>query len=403
MQSTARLDSPEVFRRWSAITTIAAALEQRVWMVTNRGVLVPNVYCFLVAHPGVGKTITISESERYYMQIPEPHKAPTSMTGASMIDALAKAKRFIPTAKDPRDPAGLAPLDYNSMFITADEITAFMHKYDDEVIGNMSAFYDPREYGHERRGNDIKIKIKNPQLNVLCGTTPSNLMKLMPENAWEQGFTSRVVMVFSDERKIGDDFAKVDTSLNSDLVHDLRCISSAIGEFKVTSGYQDAVNEWRAGGELPAVTHPKLLHYSTRRRVHIYKLSMVSAVDRSDVLLLTRDDFNRALAWLIEAEASMADIFLAGASNADQKAIDEIHHYVITSCVGGRKISSQRIVNFAKARIPLHSVERVITVMEKSGLICQAGLDPRNKNMILYAPGVLGTGIDPTGELPLDG
>jgi hypothetical protein len=400
VQSTARLDSPEVFRRWSAITTIAAALEQRVWMVTNRGVLVPNVYCFLVAHPGVGKTITIAESERYYMQIPEPHKAPTSMTGASMIDALAKAKRFIPTAKDPRDPAGLAPLDYNSMYITADEITAFMHKYDDEVIGNMSAFYDPREYGHERRGNDIKIKIKNPQLNVLCGTTPSNLMKLMPENAWEQGFTSRVVMVFSDERKIGDDFKKVDTSLNTDLVHDLHGIASLVGEFKVTSEYQSAVNEWRAAGEPPAVTHPKLLHYSTRRRVHLYKLSIISAVDRSDVLLLTRADFDRALAWLVEAEQSMADIFLAGASNADQKAIDEIHHYVITSCIGGRKISSTRIVNFAKARIPLHSVERVITVMEKSGLICQAGLDLKNKNVIMYAPGVMGSEIDPLGELP---
>lgn len=372
-------------------------------MRTSKGLLVPNIYCFLVAHPGVGKTTTISAAERYYLETPEPHKAPTSLTGASMVDALFKAKRFIPTAKDPRDPEGKAPLDYNSMFITADEITAFMHKYDDEVIGIMSHFYDPREYGQWRRGNELKINVKYPQLNVLCGTTPSNLMKLMPENAWEQGFTSRVMMVFSDERIVGDDFNMKVVVKDENLIHDLRIISSAVGEYKVTEDYRNLVSKWRADGEPPTPTHPKLLHYATRRRVHLFKLSMVSAIDRSDVLLLTADDFRRALAWLTEAEATMSDIFKAGAGNADAKAIDEIYHFVLTSCAGGRRIPAYRIINFAKARVPLHSVERVIGVMEKSGLLKQAGLDPRNKNVILYTPGVPSDdGIDVTPLGPND-
>jgi Cu/Ag efflux pump CusA len=84
----------------------------------------------------------------------------------------------------------------------------------------------------------------------------------------------------------------------------------------------------------------------------------------------------------------MGDIFKAGAGNADAKAIDEIYHYVLTTCAGGRKIPAYRIINFAKARVPLHSVERVITVMEKSGMLRQAGLDPKNKNVVLYQPGV---------------
>lgn len=350
-------------------------------MFTKRGPIWPNVYCILVAYPGVGKTVTIEEAERYYLQTPEPHKAPTSLTGSAMVDAMVKNKRIV-RGKD-------IDLDYNSMFITADELTAFMHKYDDEVIGIMSQFYGPREYAQWRRGNELRLKIERPQLNVLCGTTPSNLMNLMPENAWEQGFTSRFIMLFSDERKSGDDFEEHNsTAISDDMVHDLRVISSLVGDFKVTDEYRDAVNLWREAGEPPTPTHPKLMHYTTRRRVHLYKLSMVSAVDRGDVLLLTKSDFERALAWLIEAESTMTDIFKAGAGNADAKAIDEIHHYVLTSCIGGRKIPSHKIVNFAKARIPLHSVDRVISIMEKSGLIKQAGLDPRNKNVILYAPSV---------------
>lgn len=349
-------------------------------MVTGKGALYPNIYCMLIAHPGVGKTATIRRSRQYYLETLEPHPAPTSLTGAAMIDAMVKNKRFMVRA-------GADPLDYNSMYLTADELGAFMHKYDSEVIAVMSAFYDPDEFRQWRRGNELKLAIKAPQMNVICGSTPSNLMAMLPDFAWEQGFTSRFILIFSDERITGDDFVHTDRALRPDLVHDLKRINSLLGEFEITSAYRDAVTKWRTAGEPPVPTHPKLLHYATRRRVHLYKLSMVSSIERGDSLLLTASDFERALAWLCEAEVHMGDIFLAGAGNADAKAMDEIYHYVLTSCTGGRKLPAFKIINFAKARIPLHSIDRVITVMEKSGLIKQAGLDPKVKGQVLYVPG----------------
>jgi hypothetical protein len=290
-----------------------------------------------------------------------------------MIDAVAKSKRnvVITNGKD------LDQLEYNTIYITADELSAFMHKYDDEAIGVMSDFYDPQPYGQTRRGNDLNIKIKSPQLNLICGTTPSNLMKYMPETAWEQGFTSRVIMIFSDERSIGDDFEiKTAAGPSPELVHDLNAIAGLVGKFEVTPDYRTAVNNWRTLGEPPQVSHPKLIHYATRRRVHLYKLSMVSAIDRSDVLLLTKDDFNRALGWLIEAESTMPDIFKAGAGNADARAMDEIYHYVLT--IGARgPVAERKIINFAKEHIPMHSIERVIGIMEKAGMLRATNLDPK--------------------------
>jgi hypothetical protein len=330
------------------------------------------VYCFLVGHPGVGKTRSIRAAKRYYMETADPRPAPTSMSASSMIDAVAKSKRnvVLTNGKD------LDQLEYNTVYITADELSAFMHKYDEEAIGVMSDFYDPQPYGQTRRGNDLNIKIKSPQLNLICGTTPSNLMKYMPETAWEQGFTSRIIMIFSDERSIGDDFETRDTSLSGDLVHDLNSICGLVGRFEVTPDYRTAVNNWRQLGEPPIPSHPKLIHYATRRRVHLYKLSMVSAIDRSDVLLLTKDDFNRALGWLIEAEATMPDIFKAGAGNADARAMDEIYHYVLT--LGSRgAVPERKIINFAKEHIPMHSIERVIGIMEKAGMIVPVRLDPK--------------------------
>lgn len=268
------------------------------------------------------------------------------------------------------------PLEYNSMLIAADELGTFIHKYDKEMVDGLSAFYDPDPYGHNRRGKDIKIKIKSPQLNILCGTTPSNLLELMPEGAWGQGFTSRIIMVFSDERPIGDDFAAITRELSSDLVYDLKVINGLCGEFKVTEDYRNLINLWRAQGEAPAPNHPKLQHYNTRRRVHLYKLSMLAAIDRSNTLLLTRDDFNTAISWLHEAEAQMPEIFKAGKTGADAQAIDEIYHYCLVADIG-RGVPEAKLIRFASERVPLHSVGRVLQVMEASNQIKSVSIDQK--------------------------
>jgi hypothetical protein len=281
----------------------------------------PNLYVILVGHPGVGKTRTIIEAEDYLRQLPDFHVAPVSLTFASLVDKLVKSKRLIVRLPDD-------PLEYNTMFISADELGAFMHKYDNEMISGLSHFYDVRVYEQERRTKDLSLKILRPQLNMLCGSTPSNLIQFMPDGAWEQGFTSRLNLIFSDERIIVDDFAPRISNHNAGLECDLRIINSLTGEFEVTNDYREAINNWRALGEVPVPSHPKLIHYVTRRRAHLYKLSMISVVDRSNSLILTNDDFNRAMGWLLEMEEGLPEIFKAGAGGADGQAIDEIVYFV---------------------------------------------------------------------------
>lgn len=331
--------------------------------------LYANLYTMLIAHPGVGKTRTVREARDYVVALPEFHLAPVSATFAALVDQLLQAKRFLPRLPDP-------PLEYNSMFICTDELGAFVHKYDNEMIAGLSAFYDADPYTQVRRTKDLNIKIKSPQLSLLAGSTPSNLIKFMPEGAWEQGFTSRMIMIFSDERIIGDDFAPKTKTHSADLAHDLSIINSLTGQFEVTSDYRTAVNAWRQLGEPPVPNHPKLLHYVTRRRAHLYKLSMIAAVDRANALILTKDDFNRALGWLIQAEDAMPEIFQAGAGGADAQAMQEIEHFIGAND-RGRGVAEQKIISFARERIPMHSILRVIEIMEKSGTILMVAIEKR--------------------------
>jgi len=105
------LEAPLIWRKWAAISTIAATVEQRLYVISGGERLTPNIYCALVGHPGTGKTRCVKRSRRYYMEIDEPHLAPTSMSASSMIDAMSKNKRSVMMPDD-------GPFEYNSMYIT---------------------------------------------------------------------------------------------------------------------------------------------------------------------------------------------------------------------------------------------------------------------------------------------
>ena len=162
---------------------------------------------------------------------------------------------------------------------------------------------------------------------------------------------------------------------SGELLHDLKIINSQVGEYTVSEDYRSLVNIWREQGEQPSPNHPKLVHYNTRRRAHLYKLSLISAIDRSNALLLTRDDFNRAMNWLVEAETYMPDIFKAGASGADSQAMDQIYHFVLMK--GKLGASETQIMNEARKLVPAHSVLRMIDVMQRSGMIEAYAIDKK--------------------------
>jgi hypothetical protein len=104
---------------------------------------------------------------------------------------------------------------------------------------------------------------------------------------------------------------------------------------------------------------------------------MIVAISKSSGLVLTEDDFFTALAWLLEAEVHMPDIFKAGAINADSAAMDEIQHFVRINDMG-EGISEQRIVHFAREHIPLTSILRIIEIMEGTGMIVVKRVDKRS-------------------------
>ena len=222
IEHTEALESAVIYRRWSAIAMLAATLEQKVWL--NLGTpLYPNLYTFLIGQPGIGKSRAIMAASALAREaLPEMFFGSTSMTRASLSDHMNEAKRFF--ANIP-----FAPIEYHSLVIVADEFSVLMDQYDTALTAAFVEFYDCNPYSEGRRVANIRTKVQRPQLNMLAGSTPSNLLHTLKEHVWDQGLMSRVIMVYSEDRPLVDVFEAKPLDKPKDLIHDLKLINTTMG------------------------------------------------------------------------------------------------------------------------------------------------------------------------------
>jgi hypothetical protein len=352
---------------------IAATLEQKVWVSTG-SIMYPNLYTFLVGNAGLGKSRAIMAASGIIREaLPDVFFGATSMTRAALSDYMNEAKRFI--ANIPH-----APIEYNSLVVVADEFSAFMHEYDSALVSSLVEFYDVNPYSEGRRVSNIRIKILRPQLNILSGSTPSNLIHTLKDYVWEQGLMSRVIMVYAAERPLIDVFNTPPMPKPADLIHDIKIINTLMGEFDYTDDFAKAMHDWKILKLTPIPDHPKLTHYNTRRWAHLLKLTMISCVDRSNELVLEVQDFNRAMGWLLEAENLMHLIFQVGSVAPDSRVMDEVVHFVKRH---NGPVSEYLVVNFMSQRTSSMTIRPMLETMIASRMIIPVKIDRNGMRMFI--------------------
>jgi hypothetical protein len=364
MRLTDHLPSPELFRKWGAISAIAGVLERKVWVRTMKMELYPNLYVILTGPPATGKSVVASRVEDLWRSIQGLHVAPKSVSKASLMDSLAEAKR----SKVYINGNDSKHLNFNSLLVNAGELGVFIPTYDSEFMNALTYIWDGEPYEEKRRSKDLHINIPKPQLNILGGTTPSYLNATIPEGAWDQGFLSRTFLIFSGEGVMTDIFSEESPDENKQfaLRSDLRAISDLIGQFAFLPEAMEAIREWHLAGGPPRPDHPKLVYYVSRRTQQLLKLCMIASASRSDERIITGDDYLRALGWLLEAEVSMEDIFKAIASRGDGKIMEEAWHFLYKVWTARQEpIAEHRLINFLSEQVPAYNVMRIIEMMER--------------------------------------
>lgn len=368
---TLGLPTTSLFRKWAGIAAVSAVLERKVWVTTAEAHLYPNTYIILIGGPGIGKTKILNAVEEVWSELPSLVIAPNAVSKASLIDSLAGATRRIlrPQHNPPY-------VEFHSLQILAAELMQLIPAQDTAFMANLNDFFDCRKDFKERlRGRDKDkegLVIKGPQLNILAGTTPSDLNHLMPEGAWAQGFTSRMILVFSGEVVRVPLFKKRQSrdALKHNLIEDLKRIHNLYGEMSFEPAAAEAIEHWHASGGPPAPTIQRLEHYLPRRIIHLLKLCMVMSAQRSDEMIIRLEDYQEALDALLEAEAYMPDIFKSMAVGGEGIIIDDTFNFVRSIYLKENKpVAKHRIVHFLSQRVPSYKVLAVLDILIQSNLI----------------------------------
>lgn len=377
LEYTDGITSPVEFRRWAAITSVAAACERRLYAVMNGTVLFPNLYVFLCGPPGIGKSRAFHRCESLFRSQNIINIAPVNVTKASFVDTLYESYK------------GQFGDGYSSLFVAVGELSALLPGYDTDFLNTLTYLFDGEHYEEKRRSANKHLIIDNPSVTLLAGTTPGFLGDLLPLQAWNQGFMARVIIVFSDlqiKNKLNlldDDETKDLSDIESALKHDFLKITEMTGRVQFSIPAAKAMQEWDGGLNNDPPAHPRLLHYCTRRTLQLVKLCVIAAVDRG-AMLVSLDDFHTAHNWLAEAESQMADVFKAMTHGGDSVAIDDCYHWLQLEYVRTDKpVPSFKVKHFLRQRVPLHSVERAFQVMKDTKMFLE--------DM---------TGCTPTGEKP---
>lgn len=378
---TRHTGSPEIFRKWTAISIIGAALERKVWVWTKGSVLYPNAYIVLVAPPGVGKSEMTWRAGSFVRELKSHHVAHSSVTKAALIDNLKEAGRTV--VREMEIPA---VVNFNSLYICSNELGVLLPSYDPEFMNTLTDIWDNKAYSEKRRTKDLVIEMKNPQLNMLAACPPGYVMSMLPEGAWDQGFTSRTLFIYSGESIMVDLFDQPpeDDEGRKTLLESLKTIGSIYGKIEWEEEAKSVIRNWLSEGCPPAPDHPRLFAYLPRRIVHVLKLAMIMCISETQALVMKPDHILRAIDYLIEAELNMPDIFKAGGASSHARIIQETWHFLFKAFVkeNKRPINQMRLINFVSNHVPAHQVQHVIAVMENSGLIARR-LEPEG---LAYIP-----------------
>lgn len=368
IQYTQPSGSPEIFRRWTGIMILAGALERRAWVYTRGSNLYPNLYVFLVAPPGVGKSMLTSVAQELFIAHEDLHVAPTNVSKASLIDALFEAERTVDFGV-----GSLERKQYNSLMVIANELGALLPAYEGEFINTLTDIYDNKPYSETKRTKKLNIEIKAPQLNILAATTPSWLTDLLPKGAWDQGFLSRVILIYAGKTKPVSLFeeTKLDPKLVRDIKADFEVITRLHGKFEFTREAAEYIDEWQLSGCKPAPSHPKLMHYNTRRTAHVLKLSIIASVSRQrEKLIIELEDIQTAMNWLTEAESYMTDIFKEMDSGGTQEVLSEVWYDLYRLYMKHQKpIVEAQIIQIIQAKAPVQQVHQYFDLLVRSGVL----------------------------------
>lgn len=329
---TSSSESPEIFRRWTAISTVAAALERKVWLEIGLETFYPNLYIILVGPSGSRKGTAMKPAKRIMDEV-GINLAPETTTKEALAKQLAES---IKLEDQSEEEIGMDFIQHCSMTIYNEELAVLFKHNDPDLIMWLTNWHDCQDNWKRDTKTQGSTRVEGVWVNLIGAMTPELVKAYMPETAIGGGLTGRIIFVYSAKK--GEvkplPFANEgDDELEKDLIHDLELIHSMRGPMKMRDGGdEDFIEPWVEWvydqEEKELFQEPNLDPYVNRRRAHMLKLCMILRASRGGEMVLTRSIFEAARSVLRRVERDMPRVFSGVGTSRSARLLSDIAEYI---------------------------------------------------------------------------
>lgn len=325
MAFTSGTESPPIFDTWAALSAASACLGRRCWFQMGAIRIMPNQYVMLVGAPGVRKSSCISMTRGMLKQINALRFAPNNTAGRpqglitamkgeeksaqsdDVDEAAAEMLRSMDVAALMDDEPEGNVLDRHALYVCEGELASFIGVKSTEFITFLTDMWDKSgedQYEYTLKGGSVKIEL--PCLNMIGAITPMHITSYLPPEAIGQGFMSRVIMVYADERKTiawpepFEESAKIAYKAMFEKI-----ATQFNGAFEYTPEAKALIIKLHEQG-YGKIEDARFIHYQQRRQAHMIKVAMALASMRGE-MLVNEDDIHDSDLILTITEARMSD------------------------------------------------------------------------------------------------
>ena len=392
-------ESPLLMHVWAAIASAGACMARHVYLETGIKKSYANNYCLLVGPPGTRKNAAINFATNLVRDCTDIKFAPDDTGGQrqGLIKALQNAD--INKIKSEADNIFNFGLDFgkeicsetdmenignfklnlqkndcdkHALFVCATEFGSFLGNSAIEMTRFLIKMWDCESYKYTLKSEEIWIE--DPCINILGGTTSSDIAALLPQEAIGQGFMSRIILVFAAKRHRHLPPSK--SFLNKDKEDELKDVYSYLAK-EAKGGMTKApcaiAFEDKIYMQSITIADTRFIHYSERRADHLSKTAMIlAATDKRMTIYET--DFLQAHELLLETEkympSALGEYGLSSLALGRQKMVEFIQHAngpVSSELLWIMLRKDMRILDFRNCISELIDAKKIVEVQTSNG------------------------------------
>lgn len=350
---------------FTALSTLSAAVQRKVWLPWGHHDLYPNLYVCLVAPPGGRKGTAMKIGKRMLDKIGIPMAA-DCITREALIQELQSAMVI------EKDDQGniIETKSHASLSVFSEEFAVFIGDSNPNMVITLTDLFDCPSTWKYATKNKGRNDLTNVYVNLIGAITPSLLQSKLTSDAVGGGLISRIIFVCAKGKRkpIALPFlTREEITLGETLIEDLDHINKLEGPFRMSKeAYQQYATWYVDPNFTRAVPSDKFVGYNERRSIHLRKIAMLLSISNSDDLIIRTSHLIRAMSILEAAEAMMPMAFhgIGKANNSDVTA--DIANYIkLKGTVTGTELTSRFIRDVNNTQ----ELNGIIDLLNQAGLV----------------------------------